>query len=52
MSYVESHLQADEKVLDRTTLHWIVYLPGLMLLAIAPCIFVNAYRTDPNAAEN
>jgi uncharacterized membrane protein YdbT with pleckstrin-like domain len=44
VSYVESHLQADEKVLDRTSLHWIVNLPGLLLLLLAPCVFVYFNR--------
>lgn len=40
MSYVNSVLQPDEKVLFRSRLHWIVYLPGLLLLvpAIAAAI--------------
>ena len=51
MSYIESNLQADEKVLDRTTVHWIVYLPGLILLMVAPCVFILAYQVG-SAAED
>ena len=51
MSYIESNLQADEKVLDRTTAHRIVSLPGLILLVVAPCVFILAYQVG-SAAED
>jgi uncharacterized membrane protein YdbT with pleckstrin-like domain len=51
MSYIESNLQADEKVLDRTTVHWIVYLPGLILLVVAPCAFIVAYQVGSPAED-
>lgn len=52
MSYVNSNLQADERVLDRTTVHWIVYMPGLVTLLFAPILFAYCYRIDPDPAGN
>jgi hypothetical protein len=35
MSYVTSVLQPGEIVRYATTIHWIIYLPGLLLLALS-----------------
>ena len=53
MNYIDSHLQADERVLDRTTMHWITLfdLPLLWVLG-GPCMFAYLYQTDPNAAQH
>ena len=32
MSYIKSVLQPEEKVLFRSRLHWMIYLPGLVIL--------------------
>ena len=52
MNYIDSHLQADERVLDRTTMHWITLfnLPGLVGLLGGPCLFVYLIRMAPNPA--
>ena len=34
MNYIENNLMKDEKVLYRTTLHWIVFLPPVLLMII------------------
>lgn len=48
MSYIDSNLQADEKVLDRTQLHWAIYLPPMIGLVGASILFIywnwNAYE--------
>lgn len=38
--YIEEILQPDERVLYSTTLHWVVYLPGILSCIIAIAAFV------------
>ena len=46
--YVEEILQPDEKLLYSTTIHWIVYLPGLAGLVVALAAFLGAANVDNN----
>jgi len=49
MSYVKHVLQPDENVLFQTRLHWIVYLPGLVMLIPAIAAGIGStYVDDPN----
>lgn len=45
MGYVESHLQPGEKLIHSATVHWIVYLPAILLavLALAAWLAIPAY---------
>lgn len=38
--YIEEILQPDEKLLYSTTIHWLVYLPGLIACIVAIAAFV------------
>jgi len=40
MSYVKSVLQPGENVRFSTDIHWMVYLPGLLLLVLAVAVYV------------
>jgi uncharacterized membrane protein YdbT with pleckstrin-like domain len=40
--YIEEILQPDEKLLYSTTIHWIVYLPGILAWIVAIGFFVLA----------
>jgi uncharacterized membrane protein YdbT with pleckstrin-like domain len=45
MSYVRSVLQPDEHVRYSTNLHWLIYLPALLLLALAALVFWFGHRS-------
>ena len=45
MSYVDSILQPGEKVTFRGDIHWKVYLPGLLLLAVGILWFIATPRS-------
>ena len=38
MSYVENNLIKDEEIISRAKIHWIVYVKGVMLMALAVLI--------------
>lgn len=42
MSYVDTVLQPGEQVMARATLHWVIYLNGLLVLALALGVHVLA----------
>jgi uncharacterized membrane protein YdbT with pleckstrin-like domain len=42
MSYVQSVLQPGETIRHTASIHWIVYLPGLLVMLIALALFVCA----------
>jgi uncharacterized membrane protein YdbT with pleckstrin-like domain len=44
MSYVRSVLQPGENVRYATNIHWIVYLPGLLLLIVAAVVYWFGHR--------
>ncbi len=44
MSYVRSVLQPGESVRYATNVHWIIYLPGLLLLALALVAYWTAFQ--------
>ena len=44
MSYVRSVLQPGENVRYATDIHWIVYLPGLLLLILAAVVYWFGHR--------
>jgi uncharacterized membrane protein YdbT with pleckstrin-like domain len=44
MSYVRSVLQPGENVRYATNIHWIVYLPGLLLLILAAVVYWFGHR--------
>ncbi len=44
MSYVRTVLQPGETVRYATTIHWIVYLPGLLLLVLAALAYWTAFQ--------
>ena len=43
MSYVQEVLQPDEKVLVTSTIHWAIYLPGVVLAAAGFVCFLYSY---------
>ncbi|MGH6791032.1 MAG: PH domain-containing protein [Pseudolabrys sp.] len=43
MRYIDHILQPGEKVMYSTTIHWIVYLPGIAMLAIAAAVAVPSH---------
>ncbi len=47
MSYLKHVLQPDEQVRYVTNIHWIIYLPGLIVLALAVAAFFAALPTEP-----
>ncbi len=44
--YIDEILQPDEKLLYSTTVHWIIYLPGLLALAVALASAIYATRVE------
>ena len=44
MSYVKSVLQPGENVRYSTDIHWIVYIPGFLLLALGAAAYWMAWR--------
>jgi uncharacterized membrane protein YdbT with pleckstrin-like domain len=44
MSYVKSVLQPGENVRYSTDIHWIVYIPGFLLLALGAAAYWTAWR--------
>jgi membrane protein YdbS with pleckstrin-like domain len=49
--YIEEILQPDEKLLYSTTIHWIIYLPGLISLAVALASVTYATGVDNQAGK-
>ena len=49
MGYVQSVLQPNETVVYETKLSWAMFIPGLLVLAIAAVVFVVARMTIPAA---
>ncbi len=49
--YIEEILQPDEKLLYSTTIHWIVYVPGLFALVIALAAVIYATGVDNQAGK-
>jgi uncharacterized membrane protein YdbT with pleckstrin-like domain len=50
MSYVTSVLQPGETVRYTTTIHWIIYLPGLALLVLCALAYWMAYQPVTGSA--
>jgi len=50
MSYVRSVLQPGETIRYATTIHWIVYLPGLLLLVLTALAYWMAYQPVTGSA--
>jgi uncharacterized membrane protein YdbT with pleckstrin-like domain len=48
MSYIQHILQPGETLKHVSRLHWIVYLPGLLLLAGAVAVLIGAESQDQN----
>jgi uncharacterized membrane protein YdbT with pleckstrin-like domain len=46
MSYVQHVLQPGETIRHQTKLHWMVYVPGLLLLIVAGAVFWFAPSND------
>jgi uncharacterized membrane protein YdbT with pleckstrin-like domain len=46
MRYIEEILQPDEKLIYSTTIHWLVYLPGLIMWAVAIGIFAAGVNSS------
>ncbi len=44
--YIEEILQPDERVLYSTTLHWVIYLPGILSCIVAVAAFVIGQDSD------
>jgi len=44
MSYVKSVLQPGENIRFATDIHWMVYLPGLLVLAVAVVVYFLAWK--------
>lgn len=51
MSYVTSVLQPGETVRYATTTHWIIYLPGLLLLVVSGLAYWMAYQPVTGGAS-
>jgi uncharacterized membrane protein YdbT with pleckstrin-like domain len=49
--YIDEILQPGEKLLYSTTVHWIIYLRGLIALAVALTAAVYATQVDNNAGK-
>ena len=50
MSYVRSVLQPGETIRYATTIHWIVYLPGLLLLVLSGLAYWTAFQPVTGSA--
>ena len=50
MSYVRSVLQPGETIRYATTIHWIVYLPGLLLLVLSGLVYWLAFQPVTGSA--
>ena len=50
MGYIERHLQPGESLLHRTTVHWVVYVPGFVYLALAVAGYAAVKRLMPDQA--
>jgi uncharacterized membrane protein YdbT with pleckstrin-like domain len=50
MSYVSRILQPGERVVYETGLHWLPYLPAILLLVLAAALAVAAFQLDPTLA--
>jgi uncharacterized membrane protein YdbT with pleckstrin-like domain len=48
MSYIQHILQPGETLKHVSRLHWIVYLPGLLLLALAVAVLIGAESQNQN----
>src|SRR3954470_19030532 len=46
MRYIEEILQPGEKLIYSTTIHWLVYLPGLIMWAVAIGIFAAGFNSS------
>jgi Bacterial PH domain len=46
MSYVNTVLQPGEEIRHSSSIHWIVYWPGILMLLAALAVFVVAERSD------
>jgi membrane protein YdbS with pleckstrin-like domain len=49
--YIDEILQPNEKLLYSTTVHWIIYLPGLLALAVALVALIYSTHVDNNAGK-
>jgi uncharacterized membrane protein YdbT with pleckstrin-like domain len=47
MRYIEEILQPDEKLVYSTTLHWMIYLPGIALWVLAIAIYIYGAQYAP-----
>lgn len=49
MGYLESILDEDERIVHRATIHWVAYVPALIVLALAAVLFglAIAYWPEP-----
>jgi uncharacterized membrane protein YdbT with pleckstrin-like domain len=52
MSYVTSVLQPDEQIRYITRIHWIIFIPSIIVLAIAAATFALGAATRPSGAFN
>ncbi len=50
MSYVDRVIQPGEDVIYRAALHWVLYVPGLLLLVLALLVAGGAQVMTPGAA--
>jgi uncharacterized membrane protein YdbT with pleckstrin-like domain len=50
MSYVSRILQPGERIVYETGLHWLPYLPAILLLVVAAALAVTAFQIDPTLA--
>ena len=50
MSYVKSVLQPGETVRYATDIHWIVYIPGFLLLALAAVVYWVGFQPAAHGA--
>ena len=49
MSYLKHVLQPDEQVRYITNIHWIVFLPGALMLVLAFAAFIGSYTSQAMA---
>jgi uncharacterized membrane protein YdbT with pleckstrin-like domain len=51
MSYTTKHLMSGEEIMKETRLHWIVYVPSAILLALSILLFAAAFAAGEAAKE-
>jgi uncharacterized membrane protein YdbT with pleckstrin-like domain len=51
MSYVERILQPDEQIVHKASIHWVVYLRAIVLLALG-CVAIGGFLLQPQIGDS